>query len=127
MNHIPGKHILIIDDSLDQQVLLRTVLEADGYRIDCTSNGEEALTHLDQTDNLPTMILLDMYMPVMGGVAFRNLQIENPRMMNIPVIVMTGATDLISAQEKTNAAEILVKPFNVASLMDVVKRFSRLH
>jgi CheY-like chemotaxis protein len=127
MNKNHNNHILIIDDSSDQQTLLRIVLEASGYRIACTSNGEEALHLLADGNDLPDMILLDLNMPVMGGIGFRQKQSNDPRIMNIPVILMTGESDLQSTREKTTPNEFLLKPFNVASLIAAVERYSKLH
>jgi FixJ family two-component response regulator len=63
----------------------------------------------------------------MGGIGFRQKQSNDPRIMNIPVILMTGESDLQSTREKTTPNEFLLKPFNVASLIAAVERYSKLH
>ena len=58
MEHSSAKHILVVDDSPDIQELLTLFLEAKGYSIDCSSNGEEAFTLLNPDLKLPDLILV---------------------------------------------------------------------
>lgn len=115
------KHILIVDDSLDNQTLLKMLLEAKGYNVDCTSNGEEALCLLHSGTKLPDIILLDLRMPVMDGFDFRQLQCEDPSLKHIPVIIMSGDDNTSVTKLKTNS-EVLQKPLNISTLMATLER-----
>ena len=122
-----SRQILLVDDSSDQQILLRKLLEASGYTVDCTSNGAEALRLLNSIETLPEMILLDLRMPVMDGIGFRNSQIADSRLRDIPVVLMTGDDEIESASANVKCTDILVKPFNISSLLETVKRNFKLH
>jgi CheY-like chemotaxis protein len=122
MNERIVRRILIIDDSLDQQVLLRMCLEASGYEIQCTSNGEEALTLLNSGTILPNMILLDMRMPVLDGAGFRLRQAEDCRLKDIPVVIMSGDAGENQLILGFDRPHILSKPFTLSSLMQAVER-----
>jgi len=122
-----SKQILLVDDSSDQQILLRKLLEANGYTVDCTSNGAEALSLLNSCNTLPEMILLDLRMPIMDGISFRDNQVADPRLREIPVVLMTGDDEIEVIRAKTNSTDILVKPFNISSLLETVRRNFKLH
>lgn len=121
------KHVLIIDDSIEIQILLRVLLEAKGYQIDCTSNGEEALRLLQRTDHLPDLILLDLQMPIMDGESFLKRHHENLRIQNIPVVIISGDDHIRDNGRRTDVAEILPKPFDILSIVSAVERNSRVH
>jgi CheY-like chemotaxis protein len=128
MNIIPHvKHALIIDDSEDMQELLTLLLQSKGYRTDCTSNGEEALSLLNSSEDLPSVILVDYRMPQMDGCSFIQYQRESPRLRHIPVIMMTAEDDIESLKKKTNILQILVKPLSMASLLHAVDKSNYLH
>lgn len=121
------KNILIIDDSIEIQVLLRMLLEAEGYHIDCSSNGEEALTLLDKCRQLPDMILLDLRMPIMNGLTFLNLKQEILKLKNIPIVLMSGNEDVQETGDVANVSDVLPKPLNIASIIKTVKRYTQRH
>jgi CheY-like chemotaxis protein len=87
---------LVVDDLLDNRALLAALLEAEGWNVIQADNGRTALQAVDQQQ--PSLILLDLMMPVMDGFEFlRQLrQREDGRL--IPVVVVT-AKDL-STDEK---------------------------
>lgn len=119
MIKIKKKHILIIDDSVDNQQLLKILLELRGYTTECCSNGEEALQLLKTATRLPNTILLDLRMPVMDGLAFRAMQSLDPRLKKIPVI-------FISADEgidlnKAETSDVLQKPLNISQLVKTIE------
>ncbi len=119
MNETRAKHILIVDDSTDSRLLLKTLLESRGYTTDSTSNGEEALALLNSHLKLPQAILLDMRMPVMDGMAFRVQQKITPRIKNIPVVIMGGDNN---EKMRSSTSYVLQKPLNISSLMAAIER-----
>src|SRR5580698_3178645 len=88
------KRILIVEDSIDTRSLLAEFLRGEGYIVDCASNGHEAFEILRTPGKpLPGLILLDMMMPGMNGGEFRQAQEKDPKLANIPVVVMTAEGD----------------------------------
>lgn len=126
MINIQSKYILIVDDSLDQRMLLKMLLESKGYKTQCTSNGEEALSLLRSCKIMPEAILLDLNMPVMGGFDFRQKQRVDPLLKNIPVLVMSGEENTTLTKSKTNV-DVIKKPFSISSLMTALARNIQLH
>lgn len=125
MENNQSKHILIVDDSEDQQILLKMLLEDRGYTTECTSNGEEALTLLRSKKEKPQTILLDLKMPVMDGYDFRRLQREDPFLCDIPVIVMSGEDNIVETKKRTNS-DVVSKPLNIRMLMSAIERSTSL-
>ncbi len=87
------KHILIIEDSTDLQALMGRLFKSEGYTVSQALNGREALDFLKSTTELPSLILLDIMMPVMDGFEFRNEQRKDSRLASIPVVVMTADSE----------------------------------
>lgn len=82
------KTVLVIDDSAAMREALVEVLHECGYRTVCAIHGAEALGLLDGVS--PDLVLLDMRMPVMGGLATLEQLREDPRWASLPVIVMSA-------------------------------------
>jgi CheY-like chemotaxis protein len=120
------KPILIVDDSPDQQFLLKMLLETQGYTTESTPNGREALKLLRSSACKPQTILLDMNMDVMGGFEFRQIQRADPLLKDIPVIVVSGEENVSMLQEKM-ASDVIQKPLNISSLMEMLERKMGLH
>jgi CheY-like chemotaxis protein len=127
MTETPSKRVLVVDDSHDIQELLRVLLEAEGYTIECTSNGEDALNYLSLSTDLPDVILLDMRMPVMDGFTFLKLQQGMDKLRGIPTVVMTGIDEIEMTRLKTESAAILLKPLTISSLLAALKQTAYLN
>lgn len=121
-----SKHILIIDDSADQRLLLKILLEAKGFTTESTTNGEEALRLLRQKTEMPQTIILDMNMDIMGGYEFRQLQCADPLLKDIPVIVVSGEDDVNSISLQMNS-EVVQKPLKISNFLEALGRSSRPH
>lgn len=127
MNLSSRKHILVVDDSADIQVLLKVILESNGYVVDCTSNGEEALTVLHSAEQLPDLIFLDIHMPVMDGRELQARLRGDARLSSIPVVVMTGEENMTPIDGVAPSGEVLINPLHLKSIVMVARRYSHLH
>lgn len=116
------KHILIVDDSQDQQFLMKTLLEASGYTTECTSNGEEALVLLKSHIDMPQLILLDLNLPVMDGFVFRSIQRDDPMLKDIPIVIISGEENTQSIRDRTNV-EVLKKPVGILRLLETIDSY----
>jgi CheY-like chemotaxis protein len=118
------RKVLIIEDSEDIQFLLKSLFSNEGYEVSCASNGRQALDYLNNIENLPGVILLDLTMPVMDGYEFRAQQMANPRLASIPVILMTAAGETKDRAAKVKANAALKKPFEgIESIIETVATF----
>lgn len=115
--------ILIVEDSSDLQVLLRQMLERQGYMVVCADNGQAALDTLRAAAALPGVILLDLMMPVMDGIEFRRQQMLDPRLAQVPVVIMTADANPLPKAQQVSAVALVRKPIrDIADLFSVVDR-----
>jgi CheY-like chemotaxis protein len=79
---------LVVDDLADNRELLRKALEGDGWTVEEAGNGLEGLDRLEH--RRPDVILLDLMMPEMDGIAFVERLRASERNRSIPVLVVTA-------------------------------------
>ncbi|MFO0698334.1 MAG: response regulator [Nitrospira sp.] len=110
-----GRRVLIIDDDENMRAVLCDWLQVLGFEVLEASNGYFGLVHIafDAHQNPIHGILLDLRMPVLGGMAV--LQELRQRHGQIPVIVMSDFEDIHSVREaiQLGAQEYLLKPFDL--------------
>jgi two-component system response regulator AtoC len=114
------KRILIVDDEEYVRILLSELLQREGFSCDQAGNGKEALERLEQEQ--PTLILMDIRMPVLSGMeVFRIIREKWPQ---ISVIMMTAFAGVDTAVEamKLGAFNYISKPFNNSEILVNVKR-----
>ncbi|MGI4794318.1 MAG: ATP-binding response regulator, partial [Janthinobacterium lividum] len=100
--------VLIVDDDADTRERLRTVLEKNGWTVVEAGNGAEALAQVQLA--VPRVILLDLTMPVMDGFAFLQALREQPRCLDVPVVVLTArALTSEDRQRLRSASQVLSK------------------
>jgi CheY-like chemotaxis protein len=114
------RSVLVVDDDKDIRDLLSDALAAEGYVVASARHGAEALERLRAFR--PDLILLDLMMPVMDGLAFIAAKKDDPALADIPVIAMTAAT----WNDVEGAVALLRKPFDLdAFLADVARRLRK--
>src|SRR5262249_40320507 len=99
------------------------VLEEEGYRTTAASNGLEALQRLRSEKTPPTVILLDMMMPVMDGWAFRSEQQRDPLLAEIPVVVFSAQGNVKDMACEVSASAYLKKPLMLKELLAILGKF----
>jgi CheY-like chemotaxis protein len=113
---------LIVEDDADLREMMAQLLSLEGYRTEAVANGRDALEYLKK-GRAPEVILLDLMMPVMDGWEFRRRQREDPRLADVPVVVLS-ALDPSRAADVGGAA-FLKKPLDFDRLLDLVRRYCR--
>ncbi|MEN0064739.1 MAG: response regulator [Myxococcota bacterium] len=110
--------IVVCDDNQMLRWSLVWHLEQSGYRCETASNGYELLQLLENSE--PTLVLLDLEMPRMGGLeALRYLHECGP---HPPVIVMTGSGDSARSQATAlGAVSTIAKPFALDDMGELVR------
>jgi len=114
--------VLIVDDHADLREMLAVLLEAEGFEIRLAGNGAEALRML--RDVRPSVILLDLMMPVMSGDEFRRRQLADPDYASVPVIFLTAAHDGRSRAERLRADRYFQKPVDFEGLIAAVQQLA---
>ncbi|MEJ2044283.1 MAG: fused response regulator/phosphatase [Reinekea sp.] len=118
--------ILIADDNETDRMILRTIVRKEGHEVFVAANGEEALQQV--WDRRPDLILLDVMMPVMDGMAVaRTVRTKLPDDY-IPIIFLTSLQDAQSLAECLGAGgdDFLPKPYNRIVLKAKISAFGRM-
>lgn len=109
-------YILVVEDEDALATLLHYNLEKEGYRISLASDGEEALTQVDE--HLPDLIVLDWMLPKVSGIEVCRRLRGRSETRNVPIIMLTARgeeTDRIRGLD-TGADDYIVKPFSMVEL-----------
>jgi len=114
--------ILVVEDDPTIREVLVEVLGEHGYEAVGASNGREALDALASSTGRPCVILLDLMMPIMDGRSFREEQMQQPELSNIPVIVISAHLDQTVTSD-LNAAAYLRKPVKLADVLQSVRTY----
>lgn len=114
--------VLVVEDDVETRELLARYLEHSGIPVVMASNGKEGLERLAVEE--PSVVLLDLMMPVMDGEQFRQAQLRDSRLSGIPTILMTAVHNA-SERAKELGLGLLPKPFNLEELVWVVRSISR--
>ncbi|UVE18367.1 transporter substrate-binding domain-containing protein [Pseudomonas sp. LS44] len=86
-----GQRVLLVEDSALNQEVACGLLEAMGLRVDVAENGAQALERLHGQDGEAyALVLMDMQMPVLDGLATTRLLRQEPRFADLPVLAMTA-------------------------------------
>jgi two-component system, chemotaxis family, chemotaxis protein CheY len=124
-----GKKILVVDDSAVLRASVKFTLSAAGYDVVEATDGKkglEVLKGMVETGERPTMILSDINMPVMDGIAFIKY-VKQTSCKFVPILVLTTESQDSKKQEGKDAGASgwLVKPFQDNQLLAVVRKFVR--
>jgi two-component system, chemotaxis family, chemotaxis protein CheY len=118
------KTILVIEDFLAVQQLLRETLESKGYRTLGAANGNKAYAVLVNHVNRISLVLTDYHMPDMTGLDLIKRIRENPELENIPIVFLTDepGSEIIGITKAFALNTWVRKPFRPDSLMAEIER-----
>ncbi len=115
--------VLIVDDDIIAQNMLRNTLGKAGYKLSVASTGREAIKLA--TERLPGVIILDIMMPDLDGSEVAEILREDEKTKDIPIIFLSV---LVSKAEersggKKGIVSFLSKPYNRETLLNEVRRY----
>lgn len=121
------ERILVVDDVVTNVQLLAQALEPAGYEILVAQNGRDALRIAERAQ--PGLILMDVMMPGLDGVATCRLLKQNPELADIPVIFITALDERESVVKGFTAGGVdyIVKPFHPEEVLRRVENHLNLH
>jgi CheY-like chemotaxis protein len=108
--------VLVVDDDASWREVMVELFEIEGIEATSAANGIEALWKLRRRRLRPDAIVLDLSMPLLSGWQFRDEQLRDPALRDIPVVVVSG-DDL----GRTRADRYLRKPCSPDELVAVVR------
>ncbi len=120
MGNTGSRSVLVIDDDRDICEVVQTVLELEGYAVVTARDGAKALASL-RGGLRPCLIILDLMMPNMNGIQFREQQQLDPELRDIPVVVLSG-DGTVPMKAAALGVKGLRKPVELDVLLDVVGR-----
>ena len=119
------KTILYVEDNPDNRILIRRVLESEGYRVLEAPTAADALGALKQDS--PDVILMDINMPDMDGYALTAQIRAMPTHTHVPIVAVT-ANVMRGDREKSLEAGCdgyIQKPIDIDELSNQIERFIR--
>jgi two-component system, cell cycle response regulator DivK len=118
--------ILVVEDNETNQMLVRAVLELDGYKVAVAASAGEAWQELHQ--NTPGLILMDVQLPGQDGLSLTRELKADPATSAIPIVALT-AHAMSGDREmalKAGCAGYIAKPIDTRKFADQVRQFLQL-
>jgi CheY-like chemotaxis protein len=112
------QEILVVDDDPDIREGLQDLLEDEGFVVTVAAHGREALA-IVRGGQLPSLILLDLMMPVMNGQEFKAALREDPLARELPVIAMTAGDPRTAPGD---VACVIRKPLRLSELLAAIRQ-----
>lgn len=111
--------ILIYDDDEEILMLCRAILERENFEVETLPCCDNILG--DITEIKPDVILMDLWIPNIGGEKAIAIAKKDEDAAKVPILVFSANNDIQTISEKVNANGFLEKPFKIASLLAVIK------
>ncbi|HEY5391170.1 MAG TPA: response regulator, partial [Hanamia sp.] len=105
------KCILIYDDDLEILNVCKAILDYSDYRVETLANCENIIEDIRKLK--PDIILMDLWIPKIGGEKAISLMQENETTRNVPVIIFSANDEIELISKRINATGYLKKPFDI--------------
>ena len=118
----PEHCVMVVEDEADAREAMVELIEQEGVPAVGARHGREALDLL-HAGRRPSLILLDLKMPVMDGWEFCDALGSDERFASIPVAILTASAIYESLPHRRNGAGLFTKPVDFQRLLALVRRF----
>lgn len=115
-----AKKILIFDDDVATLEVVSIIFRDLGYVVEIAETADNILSVVDVF--LPDLIMMDLNIPMIGGVEATSIIKNHEFYQNIPVIFITAKSDVAYLSSKAHADGYLSKPFDIDQLESIVAK-----
>jgi len=113
------KCILIFDDDPEILMVCKIILEQYNYRVETRAFCDDIIKDLSEVK--PDIILMDLWIPIVGGEAAINLMKSNNETQHMPVILFSANVEINVIANRSNVNGFLKKPFDINTLLHTVE------
>lgn len=118
-----NKRILIFDDDVAILEVVTIIFEENGYEVKISETSHDILEKVGECK--PDIILMDNWIPKIGGVEATKILKNNEEFKHIPVIYMTANNNIAALASEAQADDYISKPFNLDDLEDKVAKYAK--
>jgi CheY-like chemotaxis protein len=122
LNTTPNASILVVDDYESTLQATSELLQSAGFYVRTARNGLDAFNTMASDDSI-SLVLLDLWMPVMDGWEFLRRKNSNPDLAELPVVVISA----IPPADLEGVETVLPKPIDFEQLIETVRHFAELN
>ena len=113
--------VLVVDDDADLREAIGSALEDYGCEVVLAENGAVGLELM--RNRLPDVVILDLMMPVVDGAQFRKLQLSDPSLAHVPVVLLSGHGQVAKQLTGLEIDAYYEKPISLMELLNVLRRY----
>ncbi len=114
--------VLVIEDEDVLLDMIAALIEDIGHRALRATNGREGLATLQAEPELPLLIISDVMMPLMNGIAFAKAAKADPRYCHVPIVLMSAAGQSAAIGL---ADHFVSKPFELEEIEQIIEHYTR--
>jgi two-component system, OmpR family, response regulator CpxR len=118
LNSTLNGRILVVDDRHEVLNVMSELLAREGFTVRTAHNGLDALNRMRSEHHI-SLVLLDLWMPVMDGWEFLRRKKSDPDLANVPVVVISA----IPPVDLDGVESVLPKPIDFDQLMETVRHY----
>ena len=115
------KCVLVYDDDREILRITKLILADEYQQVETCASCENLFEDIDRVK--PHIILMDLWMPHVGGEHAIELLRANDKTKDIPVVVFSAVNDIEKISKRINATALLKKPFSLEDLRETVSRY----
>ena len=116
-----NKRVLIYDDDQEILILCKTILAKRNYLVETHTRCENILQDIEHTK--PDIILMDLWIPEIGGEKAVTIMKENPETGHIPVLLFSANAEIKEISKKIRADGYIAKPFDINHLLQSIEKY----
>jgi CheY-like chemotaxis protein len=112
--------VLLVEDTEDNRFMMKRLLEMSGYRVVEATNGEEAVRVAEA--QCPGLILMDLSLPLIDGLAATRLIRKLPKCQNTPIIAVSAhdTSDFQAEALEAGCNRYITKPIDFTELEELI-------
>lgn len=114
------KKILIYDDDQEILLLCKAILSKYNFVVETLSTCENILTDIQKFN--PHVILMDLWIPQIGGEKAIEIIKQNETTKQTPVLIFSANADIKEISEKVNADGYIEKPFTISTFIETIQK-----